>query len=59
VRDELAFLVSLDIVRMIWWFLIVAVAAGAVVWAALSAYIRVRDRLKKAENQPGEPEHRS
>jgi len=26
---------------MIWWFLIVAVAAGAVVWAVLSAYVRV------------------
>jgi hypothetical protein len=42
---------------MIWWFLIVAVASGAVVWAALSAYIRVQERLKKAENHPGEPEH--
>jgi hypothetical protein len=37
---------------MIWWFLIVELAAGAVVWAGLSAYIQVRERLKKAENQP-------
>jgi hypothetical protein len=42
---------------MIWWFLIVAVAAGAVVWAALSAYIQVRRRLKKAANLPYDPEH--
>jgi hypothetical protein len=37
---------------MFWWFLIVAAAAGAVLWAALSAYVRVRERLKKAENKP-------
>jgi hypothetical protein len=42
---------------MIWWFLIVAIAAGAVVWAALSAYIQVRKRLKKAANLPHEAEH--
>jgi hypothetical protein len=42
---------------MFWWFLIVAVAAGAVVWAALSAYIQVHKRLKRAENLPREPEH--
>jgi hypothetical protein len=44
-------------VRMFWWFLMVAVAAGAVVWAALSAYIQVRKHLKRAENHPHEPEH--
>jgi len=44
---------------MIWWFLIVAVAAGAVVWAALSAYILVRKRLKRAENLPHAAEHGS
>jgi len=37
---------------MIWWFLIVVVAAGAVVWAALSAYVQVRQRLIRAENRP-------
>ncbi|HZP18327.1 MAG TPA: hypothetical protein VFB00_10200 [Terriglobales bacterium] len=37
---------------MIWWFLIVAVAAGAVLWAVLSAYVQVRQRLAKAENRP-------
>ena len=36
---------------MFWWFLIVAVAAGAVLWAALSAYVKVRERLSKAENR--------
>jgi hypothetical protein len=41
---------------MIWWFLIVAIAAGAVLWAALSAYIRVRQGLTKAENRPPEPD---
>jgi len=36
---------------MIWWFLVVAVAAGAVVWAVLSAYIQVRDRMRRSQNQ--------
>jgi hypothetical protein len=44
---------------MIWWFLIVAVAAGAVLWAALSAYVRVRDRLRRAENRLSEPGYES
>jgi len=39
------------------WFLIVAVAAGAAVWAALSAYILVRKRLKRAANLPHDAEH--
>ena len=42
---------------MFWWFLIVALAAGAVAWAALSTYILVRKRLKRAENLPHEAEH--
>jgi hypothetical protein len=37
---------------MIWWFLLVAVAAGAMLWAALSAYVMVRERLINAENRP-------
>jgi len=44
---------------MFWWFLIVAVAGGAVVWAALSAYILVRKRLKGAGNLPHDGEHES
>jgi len=42
---------------MIWWFLIVAFAAGAVVWAGLSAYIQVRKRLRRAANVAHEAEH--
>jgi hypothetical protein len=37
---------------MLWWFLILAVAAGTVLWAALSAYFRVQERLRNAENRP-------
>jgi hypothetical protein len=40
---------------MIWWFLIVALAGGAVLWAVLSAFVRVRQRLRNAENKPLEP----
>jgi len=36
---------------MIWWFLTVAAAAGAVLWAGLSAYLQVRQRLRNAENR--------
>ena len=39
---------------MIWWFLIVGLAAGAVVWALLSAFVRVKQRLANAENKPPE-----
>jgi hypothetical protein len=44
---------------MIWWFLIVTMASGAVLWAVLSAYVWVRQRLRNAENKPeerGEPQ---
>jgi hypothetical protein len=40
---------------MFWWYLIVAVAAGAVVWAVLSAYIQVRNRMRRSHNR--NPEH--
>ena len=45
---------------MFWWFLIVAIAAGSVLWAALSAYVQVRERLRKAENRHEHelPEHK-
>jgi hypothetical protein len=52
-------LVSLSVVRMIWWFLIVAAAAGAVLWAGLSAYLQVRQRLRNAENKPQQSQGRS
>jgi len=41
---------------MIWWFLIVALSGGAVLWAVLSAFVRVRQRLRNSENKPFEPE---
>ena len=44
---------------MIWWYLIVVGAAGAVLWAALSAYVWVRQRLRQAEHQTAEPPHHS
>jgi hypothetical protein len=39
---------------MFWWFLMVAVAAGAVLWAALSAYVKVRERWQKTQNRLGD-----
>jgi hypothetical protein len=49
-----AILLSLPVVRMFWWFLMVAVAAGAVLWAALSAYVKVRERWQKTQNRLGD-----
>jgi len=31
---------------MAWWFLIFAFSAGAVLWAGIAAYLRVRGHLK-------------
>jgi hypothetical protein len=31
---------------MLWWFLILACSAGAVLWAGLAAYLRVRRHMK-------------
>jgi hypothetical protein len=42
---------------MFWWYLIVASAAGAVVWAVLSAYIQVRNRMRRAANQHPDKQH--
>jgi len=30
---------------MIWWFLILALSAGAVLWAGIAAYLRVRRHM--------------
>jgi len=30
---------------MIWWFLILALSAGAVCWAGMAAYLRVRRHM--------------
>jgi hypothetical protein len=42
---------------MFWWYLIVATAAGAVVWAVLSAYLQVRKRMRRAANRHPEMTH--
>jgi hypothetical protein len=31
---------------MIWWFVILALSAGAVLWVGIAAYLRVRRHLK-------------
>jgi len=31
---------------MIWWFLIFALGAAAVLWASIAAYLRVRRHMK-------------
>jgi hypothetical protein len=31
---------------MLWWFLILALSGGAVLWAGISAYLRVRRQMK-------------
>jgi len=31
---------------MAWWFLIFAFSAGAVLWASIAAYLRVRRHMK-------------
>jgi len=33
---------------MIWWFLIFAIGAGAVLWAGIAAYLRVTRHMKDA-----------
>jgi hypothetical protein len=33
---------------MIWWFIILALSAGAVLWAGISAYFRVKGHLTGA-----------
>jgi hypothetical protein len=33
---------------MLWWFLILACSAGAVLWAGIAAYLRVRRHMKGA-----------
>jgi len=31
---------------MLWWFLILACSAGAVLWAGIAAYLRVQRHMK-------------
>jgi hypothetical protein len=42
-------LVSYDTVRMLWWFLILACGGGAVVWAAIAVYVRVRQHMNSSD----------
>jgi hypothetical protein len=43
---------------MLWWFLILACSAGAVLWAGIAAYLRVRRHMKVSvpEVKKGNPE---
>jgi hypothetical protein len=41
-------LIFLPIVRMLWWFLILAFGAGSALWAGLSICFRVRRHIKEA-----------
>ncbi len=65
-----AFLLSLTVVRMIWWFLILGVSTLVVLCVAIALYIRLRRHLQKAhashegtvaeverERQPNSIEH--
>jgi hypothetical protein len=38
---------------MLWWFLILAASFGAVLWAAIAIYLRVRRHMTPTESQPG------
>jgi hypothetical protein len=31
---------------MMWWFIILALGTGAVLWVGISAYLRVRQQMK-------------
>jgi hypothetical protein len=34
---------------MIWWFLILALGAGAALWAGISVFLRVRGHMKASD----------
>jgi len=36
---------------MLWWFLILAVSAGAVLWAGMAAYLRVHRHMQNASKK--------
>jgi hypothetical protein len=37
---------------MIWWFVILAFGAGAVLWAGVSVYLRVKSHMAGAASPP-------
>ena len=41
---------------MIWWFLILAVSAGAVFWAGIAAYLGVRRHMNTSAGKKSSPE---
>jgi len=42
---------------MLWWFLILAASAGAVLWAGVAAYLRVHRHMQDAAHkEPTEPD---
>jgi hypothetical protein len=49
---------------MMWWFLILACSAGAVLWAGIATYLRVQRHMKttssaevKKDAEPGPKSH--
>jgi hypothetical protein len=36
---------------MMWWFIILSLSAGAVLWVGISAYLRVRRQMKQGGSQ--------
>jgi hypothetical protein len=40
---------------MLWLFLILACGGGAVVWAAIAVYLRVRHHMKSSNGNSKEP----
>ena len=36
---------------MLWWFLILAASAGAVLWAGMAVYLRVHRHMKDASKK--------
>jgi hypothetical protein len=41
---------------MLWWFLILAVSAVAVLWAGIAAYLRVQRHMKAAATRKAQVE---
>ena len=47
-EDGGAYLLSLQVVRMIWWFLILGISTVVVISVATTLYMRVRRQMKLA-----------
>jgi hypothetical protein len=44
---------------MQWWFLILAGSAGAVLWAGIAAYLRVRRHMQESAQGTRKPDEQS